>query len=103
MWHSFAARRGPKRGSMEIRWSEARLRKVEWVSERGIWISLCEIGEVNVASVGSDGSAVDSRFFPYIELDLTTVEEGVFAGDWIGSVPQGDGHHPRRAQRTKRR
>ena len=55
-----------KRGSTEMRWSEARLRKVECADEGGMWISLWDVGEVSVANVGSeDASGVDARFFSY--------------------------------------
>jgi hypothetical protein len=51
---------------------------VEWVSEWGMWISLCDVGEVSVANVGSDASGVDSRFFPCHESHST--------GDTMGGV-----------------
>ena len=56
---------------------------MEWVSEWGMWISLCDVGEVRVANVGSDASGVDSRFFSCYESNSR--------GDTMGGGQKGPG------------
>jgi hypothetical protein len=81
-----------KRGSMEIRCSVARARKVEWVSERSM-CSLCDVGEVRVVNVGSGFAGVDSRFLTCSSAFARRqrghsggFRMGITSRDWLSSM-----------------
>ena len=77
---------------MEIKCSDARWRKVEWVEEGGIWISLWDVGEVRVANVGSDPDGVNLRFISY-EKEIRTPHIKTYKAQVCEKPTKGWGYH----------